>query len=94
MIFIVILNVQVDAITEQIAYPDFIKIDEELNNFYADVSHSVATHLRPVILVTVYIRVNSYDQLLLLCFVHVHCSWMLTTTLLILMLWVPYVSLY
>ena len=44
MIFIVILNVQVDAITEQIAYPDFIKIDEELNSVYADVSYLVATH--------------------------------------------------
>ena len=29
---------QVDAITEQIAYPDFIKIDSELNKVYANVS--------------------------------------------------------
>ena len=29
---------QVDMITEQIAYPNFIKIDQDLDNFYADVS--------------------------------------------------------
>ena len=29
---------QVDAIAKQIAYPDFIKIDSELDKVYADVS--------------------------------------------------------
>lgn len=36
--YIWLLYIQVDAITEQIAYPDFIKIDRELNNVYANVS--------------------------------------------------------
>ena len=36
---VITFYVQVDAITEQIAYPDFIKIDRELNSVYADVSY-------------------------------------------------------
>ena len=37
--------VQVDAITEQIAYPDFIKIDRELNSVYADVSYIASSYI-------------------------------------------------
>jgi len=33
--------VQVNAITRQIAYPDFVKDYKELDKFYIDVSHNV-----------------------------------------------------
>jgi len=33
-----IFMAQVDAITKQIAYPDFIKIDSELDSYYSQVS--------------------------------------------------------
>ena len=32
---------QVDAITEQIAYPDFITIDNDLDKVYSEVSHLI-----------------------------------------------------
>ena len=42
---VIIFYVQVDAITEQIAYPDFIKIDRELNSVYADVSYTASNYI-------------------------------------------------
>ena len=37
-------QIQVDAITEQIAYPDFIKVDRELNRVYEEVNYMHIYH--------------------------------------------------